>query len=84
MLETIGNAFLILGYIALPVFLGAALYYGIRRTLDRKNPPVQETQNRTTERLYEAEEKERQDKARSAEHSSNPIDIIERKTDTTG
>lgn len=84
MLETIRNVFQILGYVIVPVFLGVGLYYGIRRTRDRKNPTVQETQDRATRRLYEAEEKERQDKAHAAERSSNPIDVIERKTDTTG
>jgi glucose-6-phosphate-specific signal transduction histidine kinase len=84
MLETISNVFQILGYVIVPVLLGVGLYYGMRRTRDRKNPAAQELQDRATRRLYEAEEKERQDKARAAERSSNPIDVIERKTDTTG
>jgi hypothetical protein len=32
MLETIGNVFQILGYVIVPVLLGVALYYGIRKT----------------------------------------------------
>jgi hypothetical protein len=84
MLESFSDFLQVVAYIGGPIVLGALLYYGIRRSSLQKNQAVQDVQNRETERLYQREERERQAKAKAAERSSNPIDVIERKTDTTG
>jgi hypothetical protein len=84
MLETFSDFLQLVGYVAGPIALGALLFYGIRKSNLGKNRAAQDIQDRSTKRLYEREEDQRQAQAKAAEHSSNPIDVIERKTDTTG
>jgi hypothetical protein len=82
--QAIGNFFQVLGYIVGPILLGVFIYYGIRHTWQRKPPGVTEVQDAGTERLYAESNRELARKTEAAKKSSNPIDVIERKTDTTG
>jgi hypothetical protein len=60
------------------------MYYGIRKSWGRKAPAIREAQEEGTQRVYDQDEEELRRKTEAAKNSSNPIDIIERKTDTTG
>jgi hypothetical protein len=82
--QTVGNFFQVLGYIVGPILLAIFMYYGIRRTWGRKPPAVKQIQDKGTETVYAESNTELAHKAEAAKNSSNPIDIIERKTDTTG
>jgi hypothetical protein len=82
--QTIGNFFQVLAYIVGPILLGLLIYYGIRHTWDRKPASVQEAQDAATARMYAQSNEELARKTEAAKKSSNPIDVIERKTDTTG
>lgn len=63
------------------ILLGAAIAYGIMRSRARK---PSSTQASATRALYDEEERDRQGREDAARKSSRPIDVIERKTDTTG
>jgi hypothetical protein len=63
------------------ILLGAAIAYGIMRSRARK---PSSTQASATRALYDEEERDRQAREDAARKSSRPIDVIERKTDTTG
>lgn len=63
------------------VLLGIAIVYGMMHSRSRG---PSSNQNAATKRVYEEEEKDRKQKELAAEKSSNPIDVVERKTDTTG
>ena len=82
--QSLGNVFQVLGYIIGPIVLGLAMYYGIRKSWGRKAPAIREAQEEGTLRVYDQDEEELRRKTEAAKNSSNPIDIIERKTDTTG
>jgi hypothetical protein len=72
---------MVLGYVVAPFVFGASLFYGVLRT--RRTKPSEVT-DRATKAVYDADERERRQKAQAAEKSSRPIDVIKRKTDTTG
>jgi hypothetical protein len=82
--QTIGNFFQVLGYVVGPIVLGIFLYYGIRQTWRRKPAAVKDVQDEAAKRLYDEDNEELARKTEAAKHSSNPIDVIERKTDTIG
>jgi hypothetical protein len=82
--QTIGNFFQVLAYIVGPILLGLFIYYGIRHTWGRTPASVQGAQDAGTERTYAESNEELARKTEAAKKSSNPIDVIERKTDTTG
>jgi|SwirhisoilCB1_FD_contig_91_746386_length_609_multi_2_in_0_out_0_1 hypothetical protein len=82
--QTISNIFQVLGYVVAPILLAIALYYGTQRNWGRKDTAAREVQEKGTQRLYAQDEEELKRKAEAAKNSSNPIDVIERKTDTTG
>lgn len=63
------------------IVLGAAIAYGIFRSRIRKPSSTQETATRA---LYDEEESDRQRREAAASKSSRPMDVIKRKTDTTG
>jgi hypothetical protein len=72
---------MVLGYVVAPLGFGAFLSYGVLRT--RRTKPSEVT-DRATKAVYDADERERRQKAQAAEKSSRSIDVIKRKTDTTG
>jgi hypothetical protein len=82
--QAVGNFFQVLGYIVGPILLGLFIYYGIRHTWHRKPAAVQQVQDRGTEQLYTESDRELARKTEAAKNSSNPLDVIERKTDTIG
>lgn len=72
---------MVLGYVVAPLVFGAFLFYGVLRATRTK---PSEATDRATKAVYDADERERRQKAQAAEKSSRPIDVIKRKTDTTG
>jgi hypothetical protein len=82
--QSIGNVFQVLGYIIGPILLGLAMYYGIQKSWGRKAPAIRDVQEKGTQRVYAEGDEELKHKTEAAKNSSNPIDVIERKTDTTG
>jgi len=82
--QSVGNFFQVLGYIVGPILLGLFIYYGIRRTWQRKPAAIQGVRDARTEQLYDEGDRELKRKTETAKKSSNPIDVIERKTDTIG
>jgi hypothetical protein len=82
--HTLIIVFQVLGFIVGPIVLGLFIYFGVRHTWMRKPAAVQQLQNRGTEQVYADAERERERKAKAAQRSSDPIDVVERKTDTTG
>jgi hypothetical protein len=83
-LEILSNFLQLVGYVAAPILLGFFLYYGIQQSRRRKPTAVQAVQDEATKRVYAADNRELERKAEAAKNSSNPIDVIERKTDTLG
>jgi hypothetical protein len=70
-----------IAYLGGAIILGAAIAYGISRS--RVSAPNSK-QTDATKRIYREEEGDRQRQENAARKSSNPVDVIERKTDTTG
>lgn len=63
------------------VLLGLVIAYGILQSRSRR---PSSNQDAATKRLYEEEENDRKRREIAASKSSNPIDVVESKTDTTG
>ena len=64
---------MVLGYVVAPLVFGAFLFYGVLRT--RRTKPSEVT-DRATKAVYDADERERRQKAQAAEKSSRPIDLL--------
>ncbi len=77
------NLLAVLAYIVGPIVLGVMIVYGISRTWKRRGP-VADAQDDAVRNLYAEADEEREAKEKAAAKSSNPIDIIERKSGTTG
>jgi len=85
MSQIISDAFLIAAVIGGPLLLALFYVYGMNATrqLD-KHPHSRDATERATKDLYHRDEEERDRQEKSAEKSKNLVDIIERKTGTTG
>ncbi len=81
--QWVSNLLQVLAYMVGPVVLGAMLFYGISRSRNRRDAACK-AQDDAVRKLYSEAEAERSAKEQRAEKSSNPIDIIERKSGLTG
>ncbi|HET6389220.1 hypothetical protein [Hyphomicrobium sp.] len=77
------NLLQVLAYMVGPVVLGVMIIYGISRTWKSRSP-VADAQDDATRDLYAEADEEREAKEKRKQKSSNPIDVIERKSGTTG
>ncbi|MGO4685615.1 hypothetical protein [Hyphomicrobium sp. 2TAF46] len=82
--QWVSNLLQVLAYMVGPVVLGAMLFYGISRSRNRRDATAGKAQDDAVRKLYSEAEAERSAKEQAAEKSSNPIDIIERKSGMTG
>jgi flagellar biosynthesis/type III secretory pathway M-ring protein FliF/YscJ len=83
LIQGVGNLFQILAYIVGPIVLGVMIFYGIRQTR-RRQAAARKPQDDAVQNVYSADEADRSAKERAAEGSSNPIDVAQRKSGTTG
>ncbi|SFV34320.1 hypothetical protein [Hyphomicrobium facile] len=81
--QGVSNLFQVLAYIVAPIILGIMIFYGVQRTRKRQ-AAVSKAQEEAVKNLYADDEADRSAKERAVEGSSNPIDVIERKTGLTG
>jgi hypothetical protein len=76
---------LVLSVIGAPIILGTLLFYGMTISERRKRDARDEQLlNRETKRVYAEEERERRVRERAVENSKRPLDVIKRKTGTSG
>ncbi len=85
MSEYLDDFLLVLSVIGAPIILGTLLFYGMmiseRRNRDARD---EERLNNATKGVYAAEERTRRVRERPVENSKRPLDIIKRKTGTSG
>ncbi len=76
---------LVLSVIGAPIILGTLLFYGMTISERRKRDAYDEqVLDRATKAVYAAEERARRVKERAVENSRRPLDVIKRKTGTSG
>lgn len=81
----ISNVLFIAAVIGGPILLGLLYIYGMRGTREKdKHPHSRDATERATKTLYEQSDAEREHQEKAAEGSKNVIDVIKRKTGTTG
>lgn len=85
MLKILSDIFLVAAVIAGPVLLAAFFIYGANATrkMDRQ-PQRRAATERGTQALYHENEEERKAQENAAAESGKLVDVIERKTGTTG
>src|SRR5690349_14726987 len=81
--QGVSNLFQILAYIVAPIILGIMIFYGAQRTR-RRQDAVSKAQEEAVKNLYSDDEADRSAKERAVENSSNPIDVVKRKSGTSG
>lgn len=76
---------LVLSVIGAPIILGTLLFYGMTIS-ERSKRDARDEQllNSETKRVYAEEERERRIRERTVENSRRPLDVIKRKTGTSG
>lgn len=81
----ISDALLVAAVIGGPVLLGLLYVYGIRATNQKdKRPHSRDVTDAATKDIYERSETDRENKEKAAQGSNKIIDVVERKTGTTG
>ncbi len=76
---------LVLSVIGAPIILGTLLFYGMTISERRKRDAYDEqVLDRATKAVYAAEERARRVKERAVDNSRRPLDVIKRKTGTSG
>ncbi len=84
-MSTLSNFLFIVAVIGGPVLLGLLYVYGIRGTREKdKHPHSRDATETATKTLYKESDVEREHQEKAAEGSNKVIDVIERKTGTTG
>lgn len=81
--QGVSNLFQVLAYIVAPIILGIMIFYGVQRTRKRQDA-VSKAQDEAVKNLYSDDEADRSAMERAAEGSSSPIDVVKRKSGTTG
>jgi Flp pilus assembly protein TadB len=76
---------LVLSVIGAPVILGTLLFYGMT-TSERRHRTAEDERlvEKATKEIYAAEERSRRARERAAETSRRPLDVVKRKTGTSG
>ena len=83
--KIISDIFLVAAVVAGPVLLGLLYVYGIRATNQKdRQPHSRDATDQATKALYAQSDAERERREKEAQHSSKTVDVIERKTGTTG
>jgi hypothetical protein len=81
----ISDTLMVAAVVGGPVLLGLLYVYGIRATHQKdKNPHSRDVTETATRDLYEQSDDERERQEKAAAGSKKIIDVIERKTGTTG
>lgn len=85
MSKLISDLLQVVAYVGGPLLLGLVFIYGIRATRRRDNSPaMREVTDRATKDIYDQNDIERERREKAAEKSGKVIDVIERKSGTTG
>lgn len=85
MSNLISDLLQIVAYVGGPLLLGLVFIYGIRATRRRdRSPAMREATDRATKDIYDQSDSERERREKAAEKSDKVIDVIERKSGTTG
>lgn len=81
----VSNILFIAAIIGGPILLGLLYVYGMRGTREKdRQPHSRDVTDLATKALYERSDAEREHREKAAAHSDKTIDVIERKTGTTG
>ncbi|HML27958.1 MAG TPA: hypothetical protein PKE16_03800 [Hyphomicrobium sp.] len=81
----ISNILFVAAVIGGPILLGLLYIYGIKATRETDRiPHARDVTDRATKDLYDQSDAEREQQEKAAEHSGKLVDVIERKTGTTG
>jgi hypothetical protein len=81
----ISNILFVTAVIGGPILLGLLYINGMRATREKdRTPHARDVTDRATKDLYAQSDAEREQQEKSAERSSRIVDVIERKTGTTG
>lgn len=84
-MSTLSSLLFVVAVVGGPIVLAMLYVYGMKATHDKDRSPFsREGTDRATKELYRQSEAEREHQEKAAARSDKIVDVIERKTGTTG